>query len=165
MDVLEPIPLESPSMELRRVMISRNVGRMEGSWCQHVVMRFAKSVWSASSGISGRSESRITATATAAGLRRRVNVSVVRRVRRCRLCRVRRVPHAVVGLLACEHLPEHDAKGIHIGQDVINRVNLVENLGRRPVDASLRLLLRSAGLLQVLLELGQPKVAHLMPFI
>ena len=90
-DVLEPIPLESPSMELRRVMISRNVGlvvfyckpggtreknfgpgvrayRMEGSWCQHVVMRFAKSVWSASSGISGRSESRITATATAAGL-------------------------------------------------------------------------------------------------
>jgi hypothetical protein len=31
--------LESPCMDERRVMISRKVGRMVGSWCQHETIR------------------------------------------------------------------------------------------------------------------------------
>ena len=56
--------------ELRRVMISRNVGRMVGSSCQHVFISSTNSLASSltSCGIAGRSPLRITATATAAGL-------------------------------------------------------------------------------------------------
>jgi hypothetical protein len=57
--------------ELRRVMISRKVGLMVGSSCQHVFISSTNSdVSSLASwaGIVGRRPSRITATATAAGL-------------------------------------------------------------------------------------------------
>jgi hypothetical protein len=76
-DVLEvndvpPCVEESPCMDERRVMISRNVGRMVGSLCQQLVMSSSYSGGQAPSfilGICGRIPSRMTATATAAGLR------------------------------------------------------------------------------------------------
>jgi hypothetical protein len=58
---------ESPTMDDSLVMISRNVGRIVGSWCQHEVMRSPYSSGT-SSGTLGRRSSRMTATATAAGL-------------------------------------------------------------------------------------------------
>ena len=68
--------VESPCMADRRVMISRKVGRIVGSVCQQLVMSSSYSGgWdvarSPSAGIVGRKPSRITATATAAGLRPR----------------------------------------------------------------------------------------------
>jgi hypothetical protein len=61
----------SPPSALNLVMISRNDGLIVGSWCQHVQMRSMNSagqVASSPSGSLGRALSRITATATAAGL-------------------------------------------------------------------------------------------------
>jgi hypothetical protein len=61
----------SPPSALNLVIISRNDGRIVGSWCQHVLMRSMNSAGHAASspsGIAGRALSRITATATAAGL-------------------------------------------------------------------------------------------------
>jgi hypothetical protein len=57
--------------ELSRVMISRKVGLMVGSPCQHVFISSANSAVSSlrsCAGVLGRTPSRITATATAAGL-------------------------------------------------------------------------------------------------
>jgi hypothetical protein len=63
---------ESPCMADSRVMISRNVGLIVGSVCQQLVISSSYSAgcmrpdWA---GMMGRMPSRITATATAAGLR------------------------------------------------------------------------------------------------
>jgi hypothetical protein len=68
----EPVLKEEPPAPisvLRRVMISRNAGRMTGSTFQQLTMRASNSAgapWS--SGMVGRRLSLITATATAAGL-------------------------------------------------------------------------------------------------
>jgi hypothetical protein len=72
-DVAPAESLESPCMEERRVMISRKVGRMVGSWCQQLVISSSNSGGQpdgARSGSGGRAPSLITATATAAGLHR-----------------------------------------------------------------------------------------------
>jgi hypothetical protein len=66
--------LEPPCMADSRVMISRNVGRIVASVCQQLVISSSYSagcIRLASCGIAGRMPSRITATATAAGLRPR----------------------------------------------------------------------------------------------
>jgi hypothetical protein len=62
----------SPEMPLSRVMDSRKVGRIAGSECQQLVTSSAYSAGIASSpsGSGGRILSRMTATATAAGLTR-----------------------------------------------------------------------------------------------
>src|SRR3989344_7260169 len=76
LEVKPPAEVESPCMADRRVMISRNVGRMVGSWCQQLVISSSYSAGHAPvafSGILGRMPSRITATATAAGLRGKSN--------------------------------------------------------------------------------------------
>jgi hypothetical protein len=70
--VWDDAPLSPPSA-LNLVMTSRNDGRIVGSWCQHVQMRSTNSAGQVASspwGSGGRALSRITATATAAGLRR-----------------------------------------------------------------------------------------------
>jgi hypothetical protein len=68
-----PADVESPCMADRRVMISRKVGRIVGSVCQQLVISSSYSVGyiklSPAAGMVGRIPSRMTATATAAGLR------------------------------------------------------------------------------------------------
>jgi hypothetical protein len=97
----------------------------------------------------------ITATATAARLLRQIKESI-------RGCNKQpntwyNVPHAKVGLLAGEELPQDDAEAVHISQDEINIGRLVEHLRRRPVDAS-GVVGLCAALPRVLAELGEAEI-------
>jgi hypothetical protein len=76
-EVCDAPVLESPCIDDRRVIISRNAGRMVGSWCQQEVISSwaAPDSCSSGGGRRGLSPSLITATATAAGLVDRIEWS------------------------------------------------------------------------------------------
>jgi hypothetical protein len=62
-------------------------------------------------------------------------------------------------LSAGEELPEDDAEAVHVGQDEVHVARLVEHLWCRPVHAAGHV--ARCLVLDVLLELGEAKVAHL----
>jgi hypothetical protein len=139
---------------------------MTGSVCQQHVISSSNStgcaptICSSGAGIRGLSPSLITATATAAGLAkprfRTVRTTAHAHTRDTRDA----VPEAEEGLFSGQQFPEDDAEAVHVGQDVINVGRLVQDLGRGPVDAA-DVVVRASTLVNIVLELGQPKVAHL----
>lgn len=135
--------LESPFMADSLVMISRKVGRVVGSACQHALISSILTLVV----LVSEELYRIGNTGPDAIADDRNSNS--------------RWAEPGIGLFASKQLPQDDTKGVDIRQYIIDVWRFVQHLGRGPVHAPCDVI-ASLNLIfvHVLAKLGEAKVAH-----